>query len=381
MSEAPPLPTLAGPVIAHRAIRALILTPSGGQGGGIERYVETLEWAFTARGVAYTRLDLRGSGPCAHARLLAQSRADLRGEPTPTRLVLAHRTLLPVARALARQQCVAGISVICHGSDVWGSRARLRRYAENWLMRATGVRIIAASSFTAGALARTRPAVVLHPGLSSKWFQILVDAAAAARPGQGIRLITVFRLPDWRDKGLPDLLEALTALGMPEVHLTVCGSGAAPAELQRVLRDYRQCTLLQGLDDRALARQLADADLFVLATRTRSGSRSCGEGFGLALLEAQVAGTPVVGPAHGGSYDAYLDQITGASPADETATALAQAIGDLLRDPDRLAEMGRRAALWSREAFAPERYAGRAVAQLFGPAGEGRAPDEASRPC
>ena len=31
--------------------RALLLTPSFGQGGGIERYAETLEWAFAAQGV------------------------------------------------------------------------------------------------------------------------------------------------------------------------------------------------------------------------------------------------------------------------------------------------------------------------------------------
>jgi hypothetical protein len=50
--------------------RVLLLSPSQGLGGGIERYVQTLEWAFAAEGVACQRLDLSGSGsprPCPAA--------------------------------------------------------------------------------------------------------------------------------------------------------------------------------------------------------------------------------------------------------------------------------------------------------------------------
>jgi hypothetical protein len=43
--------------------KVLFLTPSRGLGGGIERYVEALEWAFDHRGVKRWRIDLRGSGP------------------------------------------------------------------------------------------------------------------------------------------------------------------------------------------------------------------------------------------------------------------------------------------------------------------------------
>ena len=43
--------------------RVLLLSPSRGLGGGIERYVATLEWAFAAEGVECQRLDLSGPGP------------------------------------------------------------------------------------------------------------------------------------------------------------------------------------------------------------------------------------------------------------------------------------------------------------------------------
>ncbi len=346
--------------------RALLLTPSRGLGGGIERYAQTLEWAFAAQGVEYQRIDLNGPGAVGHARMLARAHAQLRARRAPTRLVLAHRALLPVAWLLARERLVSGISVICHGSDVWGTHLRPRWYIERHLMRRPGVRVIAVSSFTAGALSRGSPATILVPGLSREWFCTLVKASAAARPGDPrLNLLTTFRLGDWRDKGLPQLLDAVVALGRSDIRVTVCGSGQPPADLRRVVREHPYCSLRPGLNDRELAFELAAADLFVLATRTRPGGNASGEGFGLVLLEAQVAGTPVVGPAYGGSHDAFVDGMTGVAPTDETTAALTMVLDELLRDPLRLARMGQEAAEWSRQCFDPETYASRAVTKLL----------------
>jgi glycosyltransferase involved in cell wall biosynthesis len=132
-----------------------------------------------------------------------------------------------------------------------------------------------------------------------------------------------------------------------------------------LVEQHRHCALLPALTDRELAYQLAAADLFVLATRTRPGRHACGEGFGLVLLEAQVAGTPVIAPAYGGSHDAYVAGLTGAAPVDESAEALSIALDMLLQDRERLARMGKRAAEWAREAFAPEQYAPLAVTRLL----------------
>ena len=123
--------------------RVLLLSPSRGLGGGIERYVGTMEWAFAAEGVECRRLDLSGSGARAHAHLLARGRTILRANPEPTRLVVAHRALLPVAALLARDTATREVSVVCHGSDVWDSRWRARRSLERRLMRGAGVRVVA----------------------------------------------------------------------------------------------------------------------------------------------------------------------------------------------------------------------------------------------
>lgn len=353
---------------AAGARRVVLLTPSRGLGGGIERYTETLEWAFAEHGVDCARVDLHGRGAAAHARMFAEAGAYLRAGAVPPRLVAAHPSLLPAASLLGRRFAAAGISVICHGTDAWSTRGRARRGVERRLMAGRGVRVVAVSSFTAGSLPNRCRAALLPPALSRTWFRMLAGAAAGltdSERGDGLRLVTAFRLANWRDKGLPELLEAAAALKRRDVTVTVCGSGCAPPSLLQAVNGYRGCTLRAGLSDRALARELAAADLFVLATRTRRGRYASGEGFGLVLLEAQVAGTPVVAPAYGGSHDAFLNGVTGAAPADESARALAQTLDQLLADPVRLARMGERAAAWAREAFAPECYPPLVAARLL----------------
>jgi phosphatidyl-myo-inositol dimannoside synthase len=337
--------------------RVVLLSPSQGLGGGIERYIGTLEWAFADRKISWQRINLDRPGLRAHLKMLADGRAVLGANKRRTRLVVGHQTLMPVAMLLARESMVSGISVLCYGRDAWNDRNRPRSSLERFLMRRPGVRVVAISNFTAGALARDCPSTILRPALSQEWFETLVVASAAVqRPAKGVQLATAFRLADWRNKGLPQLIESVTALRRSDVRLTICGSGEPPPDLLRLVGNHDWCTLRVGLTDHELAIQLASADIFVLATRTRIGRQANGEGFGLVLLEAQVAGTPVVAPAHGGSSDAYMDGVTGVGPVDESSDALAGAISGLLEDPSRLALMRKHAARWARESFAPESY-------------------------
>jgi phosphatidyl-myo-inositol dimannoside synthase len=361
-----------------RAERALLLAPSRGLGGGIERYLQTVESAFDDAGVASRRVDLSRPGPAGHRVLLAEATSALASMAGPARprLVVGHRSLLPVAAVLARTRRVGGISVVCHGSDVWKSRRTPRSGLESWLMSRHDVRLVAVSSFTAGALLPHGLATILPPGLSRAWFGELARAADREAAGReaaatdvteraGLGVMTAFRLAEWRDKGLPQLTAALAALGRGDLRLTVCGSGTPPADLVAHVRRYPWCTLRPGLNDAELAARFAQASLFVLATRTRPGRRPSGEGFGLVLLEAQVAGTAVVGPAHGGSPGAYLDGITGETPRDESVPALAEVLDRLLARPARLGQMGARGARWARARFDPDRYAELAVERLL----------------
>jgi len=336
--------------------RVLLLTPSRGLGGGIERYVETLEWAIVAQGASCQRVDLSRAGIRAHATMLRRTRTLLRTTADSVRLVVGHPNLLPVATLLAREPNVRGVRILCHGDDVWSARLRPRRILERSLMRRRDVHAVATSGFTAGILGVRCHATILPPALSQKWFDTLVGSATSARSTPEFQIATAFRLSAWREKGLPQLIEAVTALARNDIHLTICGSGGPSSDLLRLLEKHSWCTLRAGLTDGELAQHLAAADVFVLATRTSDGRHASGEGFGLVLLEAQIAGTAVIAPAHGGSWDTYVEGVTGVAPADETVRALAKVLAELLENPARLAWMGRRAAEWARECFAPELY-------------------------
>ena len=103
----------------------------------------------------------------------------------------------------------------------------------------------------------------------------------------------------------------------------------------------------------------------MLATQTREGRSSVGEGFGLVLLDGQAAGTPVIAPAYGGSHEAYVEGVTGMAPTDESVEALTRTLDELLKDPARLAWMGQHAAAWARQAFAPQHYPKLAARRLL----------------
>jgi phosphatidyl-myo-inositol dimannoside synthase len=346
----------------------LLLAPSHGLGGGIERYLETIQSAFDLRGIAVRRIDLEQPGAFGHIKMLRVGRALLRQTTEPTRVVVGHSALLPVAALLGQMTPVYGVSLVCHGCEVWGARWRARRIAERRLMRGRRVRVVGVSSFTAGSLIGDCPSTVLPPGLSQRWFDVLVAAADDRRRSgakSSAKLVTAFRLASWREKGLPELVEAIETLGRSEIGLTICGNGLPPRDLLRFLSERRWCVLRQDISDSELAREIASADLFVLATRTRSGRGASGEGFGMVLIEAQVAGVPVVVPAYGGAAGAYLEGITGIAPTEETAGSLRQALEVMLADRPQLARMGERAAEWARDLFQPERYADLACRRLL----------------
>lgn len=350
--------------------RVLLLTPSQGLGGGIERYAETLESVFAAQQLDFQRVDLYGrdrvSRRSAYIQMLGGAGKFLHRGVGPTRIIVLHRSLLPAASLLARQHSTSGVSVICHGNDVWGRRPRIRVRVEDRLMRGPDVRVVAVSNFTAGALCAVSPAVILPPGLSSEWFSTLVRASTAAHAvSPTVKLLTAFRLSQWRDKGLRQLVDAVSALRRSDITITVCGSGSPPADLDELIEANRHITLHVDLAPEDLARQFASADIFILATQPRSGRDAFSESFGLVLVEAQIAGTPVVAPAHGGSRDAFVAQRTGAVPTNSSAEALAEVLDDLLRDPSRLGRMRSSAAEWSREMFSPEKYADRAINALL----------------
>jgi glycosyltransferase involved in cell wall biosynthesis len=134
-------------------------------------------------------------------------------------------------------------------------------------------------------------------------------------------------------KGLADAISALARSGT-DAHLVVVGNGDAGA--------YRREAEALGVASRVHFSGSVDnpedyyaaADLLVLPTRS--------DPWGIPVIEAMAAGVPVITTADAGS--ASVAERVGAALVvpPRSPERLAQAIGDLLADPDRRRQMGER---------------------------------------
>ena len=342
--------------------RVLLLAPSRGLGGGIERYVGAVEERLRAGGAEVHRVDLhspaRPLSARARLRFAAAALYTARRLAPFDAVVACHPNLITVAAAAATVGRARRGPVIFHGVDIW----RTSRLGCALLARQPALYPLAVSSFSAGGLARVGVTPVLRPGISSGWRAMLLAAGThavrqadtPARP----TLLSVFRLgdADWAGKGVLELLAALPTVrrAVGPVRLVIAGRGPARDRLREAVAAVGDVELVESPDDATLAGLYASADLFVLCTRTVPGHS--GEGYGIVLTEAQLAGCPVVGPVSGGPRDAYLDGVTGATPGDESPEALAAVVIDLLSDRVRLARMRHQAAEWARMATEPAEH-------------------------
>jgi trehalose synthase len=85
--------------------------------------------------------------------------------------------------------------------------------------------------------------------------------------------------------------------------------------------------------------------------------KSLVEGFGLTVAEAMYKARPVVASAVGGIRDQIEDGVSGRLVADPTDhDGFGDLVADMLADPDRAVELGRRAHERVVEMFFPDRH-------------------------
>ncbi|MBA3519863.1 MAG: glycosyltransferase family 4 protein [Rhizobiales bacterium] len=133
------------------------------------------------------------------------------------------------------------------------------------------------------------------------------------------------------------LASALASLTDLAWILIVAGVGSAEAEVRSAFAPLgRRVHWVGMLDRERLIRLYRSADLFVWP--------AIKEAWGMALLEAQAAGLPVVAGRSGGVAAVVADSESGLLAPEGDAVAFANAVRELLLDPERRANMGRAAA-------------------------------------
>lgn len=192
----------------------------------------------------------------------------------------------------------------------FGPRSLLARLALHYLRLwdvASANRVdlfLASSRYVAERIRRTyrRAARVVHPPVDVTRFQ-------ADRPREEFYL-TVGRLVPYKRTDL--IVEAFRELALP---LVVIGTGPETARLRRLAGPHTR--LLGEQSDAVVADHMARCRAFVFAAD---------EDFGIAPVEAQAAGAPVLAYGAGGALETVLHGQTGWLFGEQSVAALAAAV-------------------------------------------------------
>lgn len=296
------------------------------------------------RGVALLALPVSAAGMSPPQRVLTLLRGWARVPALHSILKpdIVHLHALPVPAAVPFLLRLPGLVVSAWGSDVVQRDSRKALLYPALLERATAV--TATSQYLAGVvrgyLKRQRPVEVVPFGVDVERFR------PAAPPSSGQRIGTLRHLePSY---GIDVLLDALplVAAHTPGVELLVGGTGSCREALlaqARRLHIESRVRLLGRVPHDDVARLLQTLQVFANPSRAES--------FGVAALEAQACGVPVVASRVGGLAEVVLDGVTGLLVPPDDSAALAQALHTLLADQQLRAAYAANARSWVLESY------------------------------
>jgi phosphatidylinositol alpha-1,6-mannosyltransferase len=283
-----------------------------------------------------------------------------------------------LAPALRDDPGIERFVALTHGHEAaWaqlpGARSLLRRIG-------TAVDVVTyLGEYTRGRIAGALPSsaaarmVQLPPGVNEGEFrpgaggaEILDRLGLADRPV----VVCVSRLVP--RKGQDTLIRSL-----PEIHrrapgtaILIVGGGPYRKRLEQMVDDAGLAgdVVFTGSVPWADLPEYFDAgDVFAMPCRTRRGGLDV-EGLGIVYLEASATGLPVVAGDSGGAPDAVIDGETGYVVDGRSAAQVAERIADLLDDPAKAKEFGRRGRDWIERAWRWDLIADRLHHLLLGPA-------------
>ncbi len=166
------------------------------------------------------------------------------------------------------------------------------------------------------------------------------------------RLINVSRHVKW--KGIDTILRALPGLisKYPDLYLVQIGAGTETAELQRLAADLGVAKHVEwcgALPHNKVLSELNKSSVYVHASQQDVKGQT--EAFGIALIEAQACGLPVVASRSGGIPEAMVEGETGLLFEEGDFSVLAVQVDKLLSDADYLATTSMNAREFVKENF------------------------------
>ncbi|WP_343574138.1 glycosyltransferase family 4 protein [Mycobacterium sp.] len=268
----------------------------------------------------------------------------------------------------ARQAGARRVLASTHGHEVgWsmlpGARSVLRRIGDDsdvvtYVSRYTRGRF--ASAFGPHAALEHLP-----PGVDTERFRPEPARRAEMRNRYGLgerpTVLCLSRLVP--RKGQDMLIRALPAIRqrVDGAALVIVGGGPYLDTLRGLaersgVTDH--VTFTGGVPFAELPAHHAMADVFAMPCRTRGAGLDV-EGLGIVFLEASATGVPVVAGSSGGAPETVQHNKTGMVVDGTSVQQIAEAVSELLADPDRAAAMGAAGREWVTAQWRSDDLAGR----------------------
>jgi rhamnosyl/mannosyltransferase len=256
-----------------------------------------------------------------------------------TCLIRAPHLLAQRAASGRAEQPVA--VVVSRSNDISPILHFWRQPLQRWLLARADAVIVTSPPYLAASSTLTpfrAKAVVVPLGIADPAAAVDAPGVAALRAAHGGRRLVAALGRMAYYKGFDVLLQAATRLA-PDVRVLLGGSGPEQAAIERLVRRLgleERVHLLGDLADAEVATLMAACDVFCLPSTERA------EAFGLAMLEAMALGRPVVCSRIEGSGVAWLNQhgLTGLTVPPGDASALAQALQQILDEPGLAGRLG-----------------------------------------
>jgi phosphatidylinositol alpha-1,6-mannosyltransferase len=282
-----------------------------------------------------------------------------------------------MAAALKSKAGIRRTVATTHGHEVWwaktpGTRRLLHRIGEtNDVLTYLGeyTRSQIARALSPAAAARM---VQLTPGVDVDAFNPSVDGRPVRELyGLGERPVVVCVSRFVERKGQDMLIRALPLVqrSVPEAAVLLVGDGPMRERLVRIASELgvaKDVVFVGAKPWAELPPFFAAGDLFCMPTRTRKAGLEV-EGLGIVYLEASATGLPVVAGDSGGAPDAVLDGETGAVVDGTQPERVAEAVSQLLLDPETARTQGAAGRAWVESSWQWDQLGGRLRNLLAGP--------------
>ena len=334
-----------------RAVAKILLTIDSLQIGGAERHLVDLATTLHDRGVRVEvacsaagplATDLRECGiplhvlmpTCVKRRTSARHARELRRVVMQQRPDVVHAHLYASAAAAALATVGTGIPLVVTEQTEAPWRSLRARLVSRFVYRRAHAVIAVSEAIREGLLTRYRVTEEKVRVVRNS----VIPMPSGTRNGRNGRTVgTIARLHP--EKGLAFLLDAAPkiASAVPDVRFMLVGDGPLREELEAHARRVGVAARVDFMGARDDARQLIPGfDVLALP--------SISEGTPLTIVEAMLAGVPVVATAVGGVPEQVEDHETGLLVPPRDAKALAVAVVQTLTDQAlarRIAEAAR----------------------------------------